>query len=62
MRFVRMRTGDMSLNVSLPSIGSRNEWFPIERLMLSWRIKVMDTVLNTNNLKRMIPVAQPPES
>ena len=29
-----MTTGDMSVNVSLPSSGSRNEWFLIARLMV----------------------------
>ena len=41
-------------------MGSRNEWFPIGRLVVSWRNRVMDTVLNTNKLKGMIQVAQPP--
>ena len=52
----------MCLNVSLPSICSQNEGFLIARLMVSCRIRVMDTVLNTNKLKRMIRVAEPPES
>ena len=57
-----MTTRDMSLSVRLPSIRSRNEWFLIARVMVFCRIRVMDTVLNTNNLKGMIRVAQPPES
>ena len=52
----------MSLNVSLPSICTRNEWFLIARLLFSCWIRVMGTVLNTNELKRMIRVAQPPDS
>ena len=52
----------MNLNVSLPSIGGRNEWFLIARLMVSCRIRVISTVLNTDNLEWMIRVAQPPES
>ena len=32
----------------LPAIGDRNEWLLIARLMVSWWIRVMDTVLNTN--------------
>ena len=54
--------GDMSVNVSLPSFGGQNEWFLTERLMFSCRIRVMDAGQNTNALKWMIPVAQPPES
>ena len=34
---------EMSLNVSLRSIGCRNECFLIARPMVSWRIIVMDT-------------------
>ena len=45
-----MATGDMSLNVSLPPMRIRNEWLLIARLTVSCRIRVMDTVLNTNNL------------
>jgi hypothetical protein len=51
MRSVRITAGDMSLNVSLPSIGCPNEWFLIARLMVSCLIRVMNTVLNTNKLK-----------
>ena len=48
--FARMTAGDMTLNVSPPSIGGWNEWFLIARLMVSRRIRVMDTALNTNDL------------
>ena len=61
-RFGRMTTGNMSLNVSLPSTCSGNEWFLIVRLMVFFQIIVMDTVLNTNKLKSMIQVAQSAES
>ena len=54
-----MRTRDMSLNVSMSSIGCRNEWLLIARLMVSRRIRVMDTVLNIDTLKWIIWVAQP---
>ena len=57
-----MITGDVSLKVSLPSIGYRNEWFLMARRRVSRRIRAMDTVLTTNKLKGMIRLAQPPES
>ena len=62
MHFVLLITGDMSLKVSLSSIGCQNQWFLIARLTVSWRIRVMDTELNTNELQRMIRVAQLTES
>ena len=49
-----MTTEAKSLNVRLPSIGSRNVWFLIARLI--------ETLLNTDKLQRMIRVSQTPES
>jgi hypothetical protein len=50
------------MDVSLSSIGCRNEWFLVARRMFFCRVRVMDTELNTNKLKCVIRVAQPPES
>jgi hypothetical protein len=57
-RFVRIISGKMSLHVSLPSIRGRNEWFLEARLMVSWQIKVIDTVMNGNKLKWRIREVQ----
>ena len=62
IRIVRMATEDMYLNVSLSSIHSQKGWCQRARLLVSWRVRVMDTELNTNKLKWMIRVAQTPES
>ena len=57
--FACLATGDVSLDLSLPSIAWRNKWFLIARLMISWRIREMDVALNTDKLKWMIREAQP---
>ena len=41
----------MTLNVSLASTESRNEWSVIVRLIVSQWTRVIDTVLNTDKLK-----------
>ena len=46
-----MATEDMSLSVNLSSIECRNNSTLIERLTVSWQIRVMGTILATNKLK-----------